>query len=146
MLRMLNLTNQELEGIHHSGIDDSRNIAKIANWLYQKGYVFKVTSDGFLDEQDLERKDMLRREKEMAKQAIEEERIKKLCAGEMKPRDMFRDEKRYSKWDEDGIPTHGVDGKALSKSAVNKRKKMWKAQQVLHEKYLAWKQSLGPEG
>lgn len=37
MLRVLKL---ELEGTHHSGIDDSRNIARIAQELIRQGVVF----------------------------------------------------------------------------------------------------------
>ena len=38
---MLEITNIELEGRHHSGIDDTRNIAKICVRLLQKGGEFK---------------------------------------------------------------------------------------------------------
>ncbi|KAJ3256145.1 ERI1 exoribonuclease 3 [Boothiomyces macroporosus] len=42
MKGMLNALGLELVGRHHSGIDDSRNIAKIAIELIKKGYVFRV--------------------------------------------------------------------------------------------------------
>ena len=41
MLRELGLA---LEGRHHSGIDDARNIARIVAWLHQHGATLKVTS------------------------------------------------------------------------------------------------------
>ncbi|KUJ21274.1 uncharacterized protein LY89DRAFT_681843 [Mollisia scopiformis] len=142
MVRMLNVIGQELIGTHHSGIDDARNIASIARWLHEQGCVFKITSDGSVDEEDLQRQAMLQREKEELKQAAEETRITKLSGGAVKPEEMFRNDSNFSGWDDDGIPTHRADGTPLSKSAVNKRKKMWKAQQGLHEKYLAWRESL----
>jgi inhibitor of KinA sporulation pathway (predicted exonuclease) len=37
---MLNRLNLKLDGRHHSGIDDARNIAKIAQTLISKGMVF----------------------------------------------------------------------------------------------------------
>ncbi|RNA18087.1 ERI1 exoribonuclease 3-like [Brachionus plicatilis] len=40
MLQMLNLN---LEGRHHSGIDDCRNIAKIAKEMAQRGFIFEKT-------------------------------------------------------------------------------------------------------
>ncbi|CAF0956251.1 unnamed protein product [Brachionus calyciflorus] len=41
---MLNALNLSLDGRHHSGIDDCRNIAKIAKEMANRGYVFKQTS------------------------------------------------------------------------------------------------------
>ncbi|KAJ3319709.1 ERI1 exoribonuclease 3 [Boothiomyces sp. JEL0866] len=42
MAGMLNALGLDLVGRHHSGIDDARNIAKIAVELIKKGYVFRV--------------------------------------------------------------------------------------------------------
>lgn len=140
MVRMLNVIGQEVIGTHHSGIDDARNIASIARWLCQQGYVFKITSDGSVDEEALQHQQMLQCEKERAKQAVEEARVAKLFAGATPPQEMFRNDNSFSAWDEDGVPTRCADGTPLSKSAVNKKKKLWKAQQLLHENYLAWKQ------
>lgn len=141
MVRMLNVIGQELIGKHHSGIDDARNIARIARWLCQQGYVFRITSDGSADEEDLQHKQRLQCEKEEAKEVAEVARIAKLSAGEMPPQEMFRNDSSFSAWDDDGIPTHLADGTPSSKSAINKRKKLWKAQQSWHEKYLAWRQT-----
>lgn len=38
---MLKLCELELEGMHHSGIDDARNIARCVIKCLEKGYVFK---------------------------------------------------------------------------------------------------------
>ncbi|KAE8454250.1 hypothetical protein EG329_005175 [Mollisiaceae sp. DMI_Dod_QoI] len=141
MVRMLNVIGQELIGTHHSGIDDARNIANIARWLSQQGYVFKITSDGSVDEQDLQRQQVLQREKAEVNQAVEATRVARLSAGQTPPQEMFRNDSSFSMWDDDGIPTRLADGTPVSKSAINKRKKMWKAQQSLHEKYLDWRQS-----
>jgi inhibitor of KinA sporulation pathway (predicted exonuclease) len=139
MMRMLNVIGQELIGTHHSGIDDAHNIASIARWLYQQGHVFTITSDGSVDEEALQHQQTLQREKAEVKQAAEAARIAKLSAVATPPQEMFRDDSSFSAWDDDGIPTHLADGTLMSKSAINKRKKAWKAQQSLHEKYLAWR-------
>jgi len=141
MVRMLNVIGQELIGTHHSGIDDARNIASIARWLYQQGYVFKITSDGSVDKEALQHQQILQREKAEANQAAEAARIAKLSAGAMPPQEIFRNDSSFSVWDDDGVPMCLADGTPMSKSAINKRKKMWKAQQSLHEKYLAWRQT-----
>ena len=141
MVRMLNVIGQELIGTHHSGIDDARNIANIARWLCQHGHVFKITSDGSVDEEALQHQQKLQREKAEVSQAAEAAPIAKLSAGATPPQEMFRDDSSFSAWDDDGVPTCLADGTPMSKSAINKRRKMWKAQQLLHEKYLTWQQS-----
>ncbi len=141
MVRMLNVSGLELVGTHHSGIDDARNIASIARWLFQQEHVFKITSDGLVDEQAVQHQQKLQREKAEANRAMEAARMEKLAAGATPPQEMFRNDSSFSAWDEDGIPTRLADGMPVSKSSNNKRKKMWKAQQALHEKYLAWQQS-----
>jgi len=141
MARMLNVIGRDLVGTHHSGIDDARNIASIARWLYQQGYIFKITSDGSVNKYDQQNQQRLQREKEEAKEAAEVARLEKLSAGELAPEEMFRNDSTFSAWDDDGIPTHLADGTHMSKSATNKRKKMWKAQQSLHEKYMAWRRT-----
>lgn len=45
MVEMLEALNLELEGRHHRGIDDSRNIAKIVRALAQNGAALEVTSE-----------------------------------------------------------------------------------------------------
>ncbi len=44
MEKMLNSLKLELIGHHHSGIDDARNIARIAKKMLEDGYVAKATS------------------------------------------------------------------------------------------------------
>jgi inhibitor of KinA sporulation pathway (predicted exonuclease) len=141
MVRMLNVIGQELVGTHHSGIDDARNIASIARCLHQQGHIFKITSDGSVDEDALQHQQILQREKEEAKQAAEAARVAKLAAGATPPQEMFRNDSSFSSWDDDGIPTCLAAGTPMSKSGMNKRKKTWKAQKLLHEKYLAQRQA-----
>ncbi len=50
------------------------------------------------------------------------------------PRDMFKSQTNmYSKFDEDGVPTHDAEGKELSKSGIKKLKKEWEKQKQLFE-------------
>lgn len=142
MVRMLNVTGQELVGTHHSGIDDSRNIANIARCLAGRGCVFKVTSDGAVDESEeaVRYREALRGRKEEMKQAAEVARVARLEAGAMPPEGMFKTEE-FGEWDDDGVPTHLADGTLMSKSAVNKKRKVWKVQKVAHEKHLAWRET-----
>jgi hypothetical protein len=54
----------------------------------------------------------------------------------VKPEDMFStgpDASLYSKYDNDGIPTHTTDGEPLSKSQFKKLKKDWDKQKKLYE-------------
>ena len=44
MTKMLSSLKLELVGRHHSGIDDARNIARVAKKMMQDGYVCKATS------------------------------------------------------------------------------------------------------
>lgn len=67
------------------------------------------------------------RKDEQAKQATEKEAKKKLD-----PKQMFRSETDvYSKFDDDGVPTHGVDGEPLPKSRIKKLKTEWEKQTKL---------------
>merc|ERR1712060_893713 len=64
------------------------------------------------------------RRDQQAQQAEEREAKKNID-----PRQMFRAETdKYSKFDDDGVPTHGADGEALPKSRVKTLKKDWDKQ------------------
>lgn len=43
---------------------------------------------------------------------------------------------KYSKFDDDGIPTHSADGEELPKSQIKSLKKEWTRQKTAHEKWL----------
>jgi hypothetical protein len=50
------------------------------------------------------------------------------------PREMFKSQTDlYSKFDEEGIPTHDTEGKEISKSSSKKLKKDWEKQKKLFE-------------
>lgn len=50
------------------------------------------------------------------------------------PKEMFKSQTDlYSKFDEDGVPTHDAAGVELSKSAYKKFKKDWEKQKKLFE-------------
>ena len=66
---------------------------------------------------------------------IEAKRKEKLEKGRMPPQEMFKSD--YTRWDEDGIPTHDQKGEEISKNAIKKLKKAWEQQQKLHEAFLA---------
>jgi len=82
------------------------------------------------DQQQKSRKD------EQAAQAAAKEAKKKI-----RPNDMFKPEhnaifgreETYTKFDNDGVPTHDADGKELPKSGVKKLKKDWEKQKKLFE-------------
>lgn len=74
-------------------------------------------------------------------QAAEAARIAKLSTRATPPQEMFRTDSNFSAWDNNGIPTRLADGTPIWKSATNKWMKMWKVQQSLHERYLAWRQT-----
>jgi len=79
--------------------------------------------------------------------AAEAKRIAQLEKGRVAPQDMFRPpnvaEGLYSKWDDNGIPTHDGQGAEVSKSAGKKFQKEWKAQERLHDAFQAWQASGG---
>merc|ERR1712232_41595 len=69
------------------------------------------------------------RKEQQAKQAAEKDAKKKLD-----PKDMFRSQTDlYSKFDEEGVPTHGADGEPLPKKRVKKLKGEWDTQKKLFE-------------
>ena len=50
------------------------------------------------------------------------------------PEDMFKSQlELYSKFDEEGIPTHDVNGEKITKSSYKKLRKDWEKQKKLYE-------------
>eukprot|EP01065_Artemidia_motanka_P000269 TRINITY_DN1010_c0_g1_i2.p1 TRINITY_DN1010_c0_g1~~TRINITY_DN1010_c0_g1_i2.p1 ORF type:complete len:941 (+),score=447.67 TRINITY_DN1010_c0_g1_i2:43-2823(+) len=68
------------------------------------------------------------RKEEQQRQLEEKERRKKID-----PRVMFRDDPQYSKFDDDGVPTHGADGEPLQKAVTKKLKKEWDKQKKIYQ-------------
>nr|XP_004654287.2 cysteine--tRNA ligase, cytoplasmic isoform X1 [Jaculus jaculus] len=78
-----------------------------------------------------------RRKKEEAARRKQEQEAAKLAKMKIPPSEMFLSESdKYSKFDENGLPTHDTEGKELSKGQVKKLRKLFEAQEKLHKEYL----------
>ncbi|XP_061563677.1 cysteine--tRNA ligase, cytoplasmic-like [Cololabis saira] len=101
-------------------------------------------------------KETLLREKEEKMKMEEEKRMKKEEAARRKqeqenakvskmkipPSEMFRSETdKYSSFDDTGFPTHDAEGKELSKGQAKKLRKLFEAQEKLHQEFLHMKLS-----
>ncbi|CAO3616943.1 unnamed protein product [Cunninghamella echinulata] len=87
-----------------------------------------------------EKKLALQRERAAKKEAAnaerERKRLEKLEKGRINPVDMFKNNDEFSKFDEQGLPTHTKDGEEITKSRKKKLQKEWDSQKKLHEEYL----------
>jgi cysteinyl-tRNA synthetase len=91
-----------------------------------------------------------REQAEIAKAELEEKKKKRLeeqakkdALNALKPEDFMKqltledsDEKKYSKFNDEGIPTHLHDGKEMNKNQNKKASKEFQAQKKKHDKYL----------
>ncbi|XP_072235975.1 cysteine--tRNA ligase, cytoplasmic isoform X2 [Leuresthes tenuis] len=78
-----------------------------------------------------------KRKKEEAALKKQEQEMAKVAKMKIPPCEMFRSEKdSYSKFDETGFPTHDAEGKELSKGQMKKLRKLYEAQEKLHNEYL----------
>uniref|UniRef100_A0A2K6G8L2 Cysteine--tRNA ligase, cytoplasmic n=2 Tax=Propithecus coquereli TaxID=379532 RepID=A0A2K6G8L2_PROCO len=78
-----------------------------------------------------------RKKKEEAARRKQEQEAAKLARMKVLPSEMFLSESdKYSKFDENGLPTHDTEGKELSKGQAKKLKKLFEAQEKLHKEYL----------
>uniref|UniRef100_A0A8C9AUJ2 Cysteine--tRNA ligase, cytoplasmic n=1 Tax=Prolemur simus TaxID=1328070 RepID=A0A8C9AUJ2_PROSS len=78
-----------------------------------------------------------RKKKEEAARRKQEQEAAKLTRMKVPPSEMFLSESdKYSKFDENGLPTHDTEGKELSKGQAKKLKKLYEAQEKLHKEYL----------
>ncbi|UKZ70532.1 uncharacterized protein TrAtP1_011512 [Trichoderma atroviride] len=85
------------------------------------------------------REEKIAREAEKAKKK-EEARLAKEKADQearekakVPPEDLFKNDERYSAWDEQGIPTKLKDGSEVPKSQLKNLKKAWEKQKKIHE-------------
>ncbi|KAM0523255.1 hypothetical protein ACHAPE_001750 [Trichoderma viride] len=85
------------------------------------------------------REEKIAREAEKAKKK-EEARLAKEKADQearekakVSPEDLFKNDERYSAWDEQGIPTKLKDGNEVPKSQLKNLKKAWEKQKKIHE-------------
>ncbi|KAK9879201.1 hypothetical protein WA026_004049 [Henosepilachna vigintioctopunctata] len=83
---------------------------------------------------------------ELEKQKKKEERQAALAAAQAEkealmkipPTEMFKIEKdKYSQFDANGLPTHDIDGKEISKGQLKKLQKLQQQQEKRHQEYLA---------
>jgi len=75
-------------------------------------------------------------DKDAMKRSRKDEQAAQLAAKEAKknlaPKDLFRDGP-YSKFDDDGVPTHDADGAELTKSNIKKLRKEWEKHKKIYE-------------
>lgn len=72
-------------------------------------------------------------QEEEKKRKQEEMKAEKEAKIKIKAEEMFRNDPKYSQWDEKGIPTHYADGKTVSKSEWKKLVKLWEKQKALNK-------------
>lgn len=90
-----------------------------------------------LRDQKLTKQSSQRLNKEKMAQEMELKRQQRLEKGKTLPSQLFRDEKMYGAWDENGVPTHEADKVTeLPKSRRKKLIKEFEQQKKLHEEYL----------
>uniref|UniRef100_A0A7N8XHG5 Cysteine--tRNA ligase, cytoplasmic n=1 Tax=Mastacembelus armatus TaxID=205130 RepID=A0A7N8XHG5_9TELE len=83
-----------------------------------------------------------KKKKEEAARKKQEQEMAKLAKMKIPPCEMFRTETdKYSKFDETGFPTHDAEGKELSKGQAKKLRKLYEAQEKLHDEYLQMNQN-----
>uniref|UniRef100_A0A8C4R1K5 Cysteine--tRNA ligase, cytoplasmic n=2 Tax=Eptatretus burgeri TaxID=7764 RepID=A0A8C4R1K5_EPTBU len=75
--------------------------------------------------------------REEAARRQQEQEAAKLAKMKIPPQEMFlSDSDKFSRFDENGFPTHDVDGKELSKGQTKKLRKLYEIQEKLHKEYL----------
>lgn len=72
------------------------------------------------------KKEQARLAREKADQAAKEK-------AKIPPEEMFKNDERYSAWDEQGLPTKMKDGSDVPKSQIKAAKKMWDKQRKIHD-------------
>ncbi|XP_069079114.1 cysteine--tRNA ligase, cytoplasmic isoform X1 [Pleurodeles waltl] len=78
-----------------------------------------------------------KRKKEEAARKKQEQQEAKLEKMKVPPNEMFIQEMdKYSKFDENGFPTHDAEGKEISKGQTKKLKKLYETQEKLYKEYL----------
>lgn len=71
--------------------------------------------------------------KQQAQAQAAKQEAEKIERAKVPATEMFRGASEYSKFDDQGIPTHDASGEPLSKSAVKKLQKAWAVQDKLHK-------------
>lgn len=109
--------------------DDLLNNAGVMVKDLADGYEFRHLSD--LEIADIENEKVRKEQLRLSQAKKMEEELKQRS---IKPSEYLRDDQKYSKYDEDGIPTHDIDGMPLSKSS---RKKLEKKYEKHKARYMA---------
>ncbi|KAM5316950.1 cysteine--tRNA ligase, cytoplasmic [Glossophaga mutica] len=105
-----------------------------------------VDRETLLRERDEKRRveEERRKKKEEAARKKQEQEAAKLAKMRIPPSELFLSERdKYSRFDENGLPTHDADGKELSKGQAKKLRKLLEAQEKLHMEYLQMVQNGG---
>ncbi|KAJ2964638.1 hypothetical protein NQZ79_g523 [Umbelopsis isabellina] len=117
--------------------------------LVELGVLLDDQEDGkalvkLVDKQELIKAREVKQQREAEKQAKkaqaaalqEQKRLERLEKGKLAPEQMFQHlTSDYSKFDQDGIPTHDKEGAEIAKSRRKKLQKEWEAQKKLHLEY-----------
>lgn len=77
------------------------------------------------------------RKKEEARLARERADQEAREKAKMPPQELFKNDERYSAWDEQGLPTKMKDGSDVPKSQLKTLKKAWDKQKKIHEELKA---------
>ncbi|XP_019854225.1 PREDICTED: cysteine--tRNA ligase, cytoplasmic-like [Amphimedon queenslandica] len=91
-----------------------------------------VGKEALIEEREAEKRAMeiKRKAKEEQKKKMEEAQRKLEAQARIEPRDMFKDQMdKYSKFDDQGVPTHDENGEPLSEKKIKKLYKQWEAQE-----------------
>lgn len=102
-------------------------------------FLNKQEKEEFVKQQQAKEQQALekaRKKKEQAEAAAkkEEERLAKM---KINPKDLFRDDKLYGEWDEQGLPTKTATGEEITKSMKKKLMKQYQQQEKLYNEFLS---------
>ncbi|XP_017777957.1 PREDICTED: cysteine--tRNA ligase, cytoplasmic [Nicrophorus vespilloides] len=103
-----------------------------------------VDKETLLKEREAKKKLELEKqaEKEKKKQELAAANAAKEAQKKIPPTEMFKSETdKYSKFDENGLPTHDLEGKEISKGQMKKLQKLQQAQEKKYQEYLASQKS-----
>ncbi|XP_057668067.1 cysteine--tRNA ligase, cytoplasmic [Diorhabda carinulata] len=103
----------------------------------------------FVDKETLLKEREAKKKAEQEKLAEKEKKKAELAAvadakeaqKKIPPSEMFKKDVKYSKFDNDGFPTHDSEGKEISKGQIKKLQKLYQAQQKKYQEYLASQQT-----
>ncbi|KAK9468288.1 tRNA synthetases class I (C) catalytic domain-containing protein [Lipomyces arxii] len=113
-----------------------------------QGALVKFVDKGEVARQKAEKeeKERVKAERKLKAKADEEQRVRdRLVKGKLDPATMYLADSEFTKFDDNGVPTHDCDGAELAKSRRKKLQKEYDAQKKLHTEYLKWKETSGQD-